>query len=109
VGVRARDTMGDVTLEEKLMVKFLIFPVPIRLHTFYFSVEEVFNMRLKEHKNVLCISSVIHKINPCEFAKVINKANVILKSINKSGRRIPNIRKDKLKWRSRSMNGIIIW
>jgi hypothetical protein len=54
-------------------------------------------MRLKHHKNVLCISSVIHKINPCEFAKVINKANVILKSTNKSGRRTPNIGKDKLK------------
>jgi hypothetical protein len=97
VGVRTRDTMGNAKLEEKLMVKFLIFPTPVRLDTFNFSVEEALHMHLKEHKNVLCISSVIHKINPCEFAKVINKANVILKSTNKSGRRTPNIGKDKLK------------
>jgi hypothetical protein len=58
---------------------------------------------------MLYISSVIHKINLYEFAKVINKANVILKSTSISGRRTPNAEKDRLKWRSRSMNGIIIW
>jgi hypothetical protein len=109
VGVRIRDTMGNAKLEEKLVVKFLILPTPIKLDTFYFSVEEALHMHLKEHKNVLCISSVIHKINPYEFAKVINKANVILKSTNRSERRTPNVRKDQLKWRSRSMNEIIIW
>jgi hypothetical protein len=66
-------------------------------------------MRLKEHENVLCISSVIYKTNSRECAKVINKVNIILRAANRSGRRSPNIRKISSKWRSRLMNQIIIW
>jgi hypothetical protein len=83
---------------KKLGMKSLIFPTPIRLNAFDLSVKETLNMSLKLHKNALGISAVSHKINPREFAKVINKTYVIFVATNRNGDKTPNIRINKFKW-----------
>jgi hypothetical protein len=83
VGVRARNLMGNGKRFKKLVMKFLIFPTPIRLHTLNFCVKNTLNMRLKLHKNTLSFRTVMHKINLRELAKIINKAYIIFVAANR--------------------------
>jgi hypothetical protein len=109
VGVRARDLMGNAKDLKILVMKFLIFPTPIRFHTVNFCVKETLNMRLKLHKNVLSFKTVMHKINPCELDKIINKAYIIFVATNRYWGRPPNIRKYEFKQFGRAMNRNSIW
>jgi hypothetical protein len=69
---------------KKLIVKFLVFPAPIGLNTSNFGVKESLNMFLKLEKDALRLGSIDHKINLCEFRKVINKTDTILITINRN-------------------------
>jgi hypothetical protein len=69
---------------KELVVKFFIFPTPIRLHTFNFHVEETLNMRLKLHKYAWGLKVIMHEISPRKFAKFIYEANIIFVTCNRN-------------------------
>jgi hypothetical protein len=100
--------MRNVKRSEKLIVKFLVFPIPIGLNTLNFGVKESLNMFLELEKDALSIDSINHKINPCEFCKVINKTDIILITTNTNWSGAPNIRMNNFKWHSSTMNRSII-
>jgi hypothetical protein len=58
ISVETGDVMCYAKWSEELIVKFLIFPTPIRLNTFNFCVKEPLNMSLELHEDALSISSV---------------------------------------------------
>jgi hypothetical protein len=108
-GCEGKRLDGQCQRFKNLVMKFLIFPTPIRFHTVNFCVKETLNMRLKLHKNVLSFKTVMHKINPCELDKIINKAYIIFVATNRYWGRPPNIRKYEFKQFGRAMNRNSIW
>jgi hypothetical protein len=63
-------------------VNFLEFTTLIRLDTLDFGIEKSLNMWLKLQKDTRSLSTVMHQINSEEFAKIIDKIDVIFKSAN---------------------------
>ena len=75
-------------------IKTLIFSSPIRLHGNDFSSKATFNKSLKLMKNMKNFRSMSDKINPCKFAKIINKADIVIFAIKRIWGRPPYIGKD---------------
>jgi hypothetical protein len=67
---------------KKCVVNFLKFTTLIRLDTLDFGIEKSLNMWLKLQKDTRSLSTVMHQINSEEFAKIIDKIDVIFKSAN---------------------------
>jgi hypothetical protein len=53
-------------------------------------------MGLKLGKDLGDFRTIMHKINPSKFTKVINKADIIFISSDRNRSSAPNIRKNKL-------------
>jgi hypothetical protein len=101
--------MTNAKRSKKLVVHLLVFHTPVGLNIFDFNVKEALFMGLKGENNVLHISSINHKINPCEFCKVINKANIIFIATNRYRGRTLDIRMNEFKRHSRTMDRVTIW
>jgi hypothetical protein len=73
-----RDMMGDTTFLKESM-EFLIFtpPLPISLHSNYFPSKLALNILLKIKEHLINIITLFKQINPCELAKIINKAYIV--------------------------------
>jgi hypothetical protein len=54
-------------------------------------------MLLKLEKDPLSLGSIDHKINSCEFHKIINKTDIILITTNINWSGTPNIRMNNFK------------
>jgi hypothetical protein len=54
-------------------VQVLILPTPVSLHCNNFPIKQAFNKVLKIMKMLENLIFVSKKINPCKFAKIINK------------------------------------
>jgi hypothetical protein len=83
VGVKAGDSMCNAKRPKNGYGVFDT-PTPIRLHTLNFYVKKMLNMSLKLHKDTLCLRSIMHEIDPCEFAKIINEPNIIFVTTNRN-------------------------
>jgi hypothetical protein len=81
---------------EKLAMKFLIFPTPVRLHTLNFRVKESFYVSLELGKDLLCFSAIMHEVNLHEFTKIINENDIVFITTNRDWGRTPDIRKNEL-------------
>jgi hypothetical protein len=95
--------MGNSSGVKKL-VEATIFPSPIRLDTLDFSVKQQLNVFLKLKENILNFRFGMKEKNPGEFAEIVNKTHIILKTTNRGYSRAPNICINELKRSSRSMN-----
>jgi hypothetical protein len=61
-------------------------------------VKNSFNHLLKFLKSLEYLRLEFQQVNPCEFAKVVNKANIVCFISHRIQDRAPNVREDKLKW-----------
>ena len=77
-------------------VELLIFATPIRLEGDDFGVKFSFNESLEVKKNWKHVGSFLEKIDPREFAKIIDETHVICMPTNRSRGRSPNIRENEL-------------
>jgi hypothetical protein len=68
-----------------------ILATPIRLEGTDFSVKEQLNMLLKQMKSFLNIRFALKKINPSEPTKIIQVANIVLKTTNRGDCGSPQI------------------
>jgi hypothetical protein len=71
-------------------------PPPVRLKCRDLLVKQSFNKILKLLEFMENFRFVLKQIDPSEFAKVINKINIIFISSNRIASKTPNIRKDEL-------------
>jgi hypothetical protein len=95
VSVWARHVMSDAnTLKEKIQV--LILPTPISLHGNDFPIQQAFNKFLKVNEVLKNFRFVSKKVNPSKFAKIINKAHIVIVSSNRGWSRTPYIRENKV-------------
>jgi hypothetical protein len=68
--------VGDTNLL-KDRIKFFIFTTPFSLDGKIFFVKESFNKCLKFSNFLKNLRFKLKKINPCKFAKVINKVHIV--------------------------------
>jgi hypothetical protein len=95
VSVWARHVMSDAnTLKEGIQA--LILPTPISLHGNDFPIQQAFNKFLKVNEVLKNFRFVSKKVNPSKFAKIINKAHIVIVSSNRSWSRTPYIRENKV-------------
>ena len=92
----------------KKFMQAVVFTPPIRLNRTDFCIEESLDMGLKIIENLFDIKFMFKKINPCKTAKVINKANIKLKTCRGGEGRTPHIGMNKLKWLRRNTRRIIV-
>jgi ABC-type lipopolysaccharide export system ATPase subunit len=85
-----RDMVGNTNFLEERM-EFLIFATPIAFHSVDFSAKFSLNQLLKIKKDLVNIGTLFNKINPCELAKIIDKAYIIRVFINGGRCRTPYI------------------
>jgi hypothetical protein len=88
--MRARYMMGNANFLEKRM-EFLIFTTPIGLHSDDFPAKFALNQLLKIKKHLVNIRTLFDQINPCELAKIIDKAYIVRVFINGGSCRTPYI------------------
>lgn len=84
----------------------LLFPAPIRLHSFDFSICQAFNKVLEILKLGKNLRFVFKEIDPSEFAKVIDETNIINFIANRVYSRTPYIGKHKLQRFNRNTTGL---
>lgn len=80
----------------KIVMKTMVFTTPIRLNCTDLRTKKTFNMLLKLQENFLNIGFVFEKIDPREFAVVINKINIKFESTGRWVSRPPNVSVNKL-------------
>jgi hypothetical protein len=85
----------DTKLGEE-SVKLSILASPVRLNNKNLSIKLLFNKTLELLKLLKHLGFELDEINPCEFAKVVNEANIILLSADRFWCRTPDIGIDKL-------------
>jgi hypothetical protein len=81
----------------KILMKLMIFTIPVRLDGFNFGVQEKLDMNLESIKHPLNIRFLFKKVNPAKTRVVINEINIVLKTTKRGNYRTPNIRVNKLK------------
>jgi hypothetical protein len=96
----ARHMVRDAKLGEE-GVKLLILASPIRLNSKNLSIKPPFNKTLKLLKLLKHLGFELDEINPGEFSKVIDEANIILLSADRFWCRTPDIGVDKLQGKFR--------
>jgi hypothetical protein len=72
-------------------VKLFIFTTPIYLHCNDFSIKESLNKGLKFMEFFKHLGFELNKMDPRKFAKIINKAHIILISASRLRSWAPNI------------------
>jgi hypothetical protein len=87
--------MCDAKFLEK-WVQLLILTTPIGLHSDNISRKFAFNKVHEIVEDIKDIRFFLNKINPCELAKIIDEAYIIIVSTYRGRRRTPNIREDLL-------------
>ena len=75
----------------EVFVQALIFATPVRLNTLDFYIEKAFNMCLETKKNLLNFRFGKQQIDPSEFAKSINKGDIIFVATNRDSCWPPHI------------------
>jgi hypothetical protein len=76
--------------------KVVIPPPSVGLHGQQFLIEESFNTSLEVLKFLKNFRFMFEQVNPCEFAKIIDKRNIVIVLSNRSRGRAPNIRENQL-------------
>ena len=79
----------------KERMKFFILSSPVSLHSYNFTIKESLNQFLKFMELFKHLRLILKKIDPGELAIIINKANIIFLSIDRTRSRTPDIRKYK--------------
>ena len=86
-------------------IESLIFATPVRLDGKDFAIELSFNKCLKILKYLKNIRMTFEKIDPSEFAEIIDEANIVSMCTNRGGGRTPYIRKNELQSFGRNTSG----
>lgn len=87
-------------------IEALVFPTPIRLHSFDFSICQAFNKFLEILKLSKNLRFMFKEIDPSELAKVIDETNIINFITNRIDSRTPYIGKHKLQRFNRNATGL---
>ena len=95
MSVGTGNKMRDADLRKK-GVKFLILASPVSLHSDNLVVEQAFNKFLELVELLENFRFKLQKINPREFAKIINQAHIVFVTTKRIWCQSPNIRENKL-------------
>jgi hypothetical protein len=101
MGVWTRHIVDDAVVKE-IFVEPMILATPIRLKTFNFCVEKKLDSFLKMKKGGFNIRFKINRVDPRVFSEIIDETHVVLKTINRTNGRTPNISVNKLQRRCRN-------
>jgi hypothetical protein len=92
--MRAGNMMSDSYLCEK-RIEFLILTTPVSLHGDDLAIKETLNKSLKLLEFLEDLRLVLKEINPVKLAKIINKTDIIFKTVNRFRCRTSYIRINK--------------
>jgi hypothetical protein len=88
--VGARNQMRNATLGEK-GIQFFLFSSPIRLDGQNLSIQDALHMLLKNVKLSKHLGLMFQEKNSSVFGEIIDEANIISVSANRTRRRTPHI------------------
>jgi hypothetical protein len=104
--VWASDTvLNSLTSDEPREATILV--APVRLEGTNVSVKKQLDMLLKRMKNFLHVRFALKKVDLGKPAKIIQEANIVLKTTNRRDCRSPHIRMHEFKRGGSDMSGII--